>query len=327
MDSRVDDGDGGVRCNAGARADERSSEEIVVTARKRDETAQNVPITMDVFTTQEIQSAGIDSPRDFVAMVPNMTFVETQNVGNSFITIRGISQARNSEPSVAVLVDGVLETNPYEFNQELYDIQADRSSERPAGRLVWTRCDRRRDHHQHRGPVRSFRGYAPGVGVGNGLSEKAQVALERPARFRRDAALPRFVEFLQYRRLSEERLSRPQCRPVSRLLGPAATGVEARGRVQRGPAFHVRLDRYHRLLLRHSAQRRGEPVQRFHDAREMPTTRRRRSRTTIWARTIATSWIPRSSSTTTRDMERSPRSRTSITPERSTPEMPTISGP
>ncbi len=92
-------------------------EEIVVTARKRNENFQDVPITVDVFTAQEIQAAGIEAPRDFIAMVPNMTLVETQNVGNSFVTIRGISQARNSEPSVAVLVDGVLETNPYEFNQ------------------------------------------------------------------------------------------------------------------------------------------------------------------------------------------------------------------
>jgi iron complex outermembrane recepter protein len=38
-------------------------EEIVVTARKREEASQNVPITMSVFTAQEIQSAGIDSPR------------------------------------------------------------------------------------------------------------------------------------------------------------------------------------------------------------------------------------------------------------------------
>ena len=97
-------------------------EEIVVTARKRDEALQSVPVTVDAFTEQTIQSAGIESPRDFVAMVPNMTLVEVQNVGNSFITIRGISQARNSEPSVAVLVDGVLETNPYEFDQELADI-------------------------------------------------------------------------------------------------------------------------------------------------------------------------------------------------------------
>ena len=98
-------------------------EEVVVTARMRDETFQAVPITMNVFTAQTIQAAGIEAPRDFIALVPNMTLVETQNVGNSFVTIRGISQARNSEPSVAVLVDGVLQTNPYQFNEELYDIK------------------------------------------------------------------------------------------------------------------------------------------------------------------------------------------------------------
>ncbi len=51
---------------------------------------QSVPVTVAVFTAQEIQSAGNRDPRDFVAMVPNTTLVETQNVGNSFITIRGI---------------------------------------------------------------------------------------------------------------------------------------------------------------------------------------------------------------------------------------------
>src|SRR6516162_4954134 len=98
-------------------------QEIVVTARKRDESFQNVPITLSVFTAQDIKSAGIEAPRDFIAKVPNMTLVEVQNVGNSFVTIRGISQARNSEPSVAVLVDGVLEPNPYMFSTQLNDIR------------------------------------------------------------------------------------------------------------------------------------------------------------------------------------------------------------
>ncbi len=77
-------------------------EEIVVTARKRDESFRDVPITVNVFTSQTIKEAGIEAPRDFIAMVPNMTLVEVQNVGNCFVTVRGISQARNSEPSVAV---------------------------------------------------------------------------------------------------------------------------------------------------------------------------------------------------------------------------------
>ena len=154
-------------------------EEIVVTARKREESFQSVPITVNVFTAQEIQSAGIESPRDFVAMVPNMTLVETQNVGNSFITIRGISQARNSEPSVAVLVDGVLETNPYEFNQELFDIRQIEVLKGPQGALygrdaiggaiIITTAD----------PSDHFEGTSR-VGVGNGPSEKAQFALSGP---------------------------------------------------------------------------------------------------------------------------------------------------
>src|SRR3984957_15584485 len=153
--------------------------EIVVTARKRDETLQSVPVTIDAFTEQTIKAAGIESPRDFVAMVPNMTLVEVQNVGNSFITVRGISQARNSEPSVAVLVDGVLEPNPYEFDQELFDIKQIEVLKGPrgapygrdaiGGAIIIQTADLS-DH---------FKGESK-VGVGNGISEKAQLAVSGP---------------------------------------------------------------------------------------------------------------------------------------------------
>ncbi len=155
-------------------------EEIIVTARKRDESLQNVPITVNVFTEQTIQAAGIESPRDFIAMVPNMTLVETQNVGNSFISIRGISQARNSEPLVAVLVDGVLETNPYEFNQELFDIKQIEVLKGPQGDSLRPRCHRRGDHHHHRGTERQIRRQRAGGGGQRAPAERAQVALSGP---------------------------------------------------------------------------------------------------------------------------------------------------
>ncbi len=110
-------------------------EEVVVTARKRDESNRDVPITVNVFTADQIKSAGIEKPADFIALVPNMSLVETQNAGNAFVVVRGISQARNSEPSVAVLVDGVLETNPAEFSQELFDIQQIEVLKGPQGAL------------------------------------------------------------------------------------------------------------------------------------------------------------------------------------------------
>jgi iron complex outermembrane receptor protein len=153
--------------------------EIVVTARKREESLQSVPVTVDAFTEQTIKSAGIEAPRDFVAMVPNMTLVEVQNAGNSFITVRGISQARNSEPSVAVLVDGVLEPNPYEFDQELFDITQIEVLKGPQGALYGRNAIGGAIIIHTADPADHFEGDGK-VGVGNGVSEKAQVAVSGP---------------------------------------------------------------------------------------------------------------------------------------------------
>jgi iron complex outermembrane recepter protein len=110
-------------------------EEIVVTARKRDEALLDVPVAVNAFSEAEIESAGILRPQDFIALTPNMTMVQTQNQGTSFIVVRGISQARNSEPSVAVLIDGVLMANPSQFNQELFDIESIQVLKGPQGAL------------------------------------------------------------------------------------------------------------------------------------------------------------------------------------------------
>ncbi|MEX1994476.1 MAG: TonB-dependent receptor [Steroidobacteraceae bacterium] len=118
-----------------AMAQSTEMEEVIVTARKRDESFLEVPVTINVFTEATIRNAGIRRPSDFIQLVPNMTLVETQNAGNAFVVIRGISQARNSEPSVAVQVDGVLQTNPAEFNQELFDIQQIEVLKGPQGAL------------------------------------------------------------------------------------------------------------------------------------------------------------------------------------------------
>ena len=154
-------------------------EEVVVTARKRDETYLNVPVTMDVFTQQAIESAGIEKPADFIALVPNMTLVQTQNVGNSFVVLRGISQARNSEPSVAVLVDGVEQTNPAQFNQALYDIQQIEVLKGPQGALYGRNAIGGAIIIRTVAPSDEFQANAK-VGYGNENSYKAQLGLSGP---------------------------------------------------------------------------------------------------------------------------------------------------
>ena len=109
--------------DAAAEAPAASDDQgIVVTALRRSETLQDTPVAVTAFDAQAIENAGIDRPADFIALTPNVNLVETQNAGNAFVVIRGISQNRNSEPSVAVIVDGVQQVNPAQFNQDLFDI-------------------------------------------------------------------------------------------------------------------------------------------------------------------------------------------------------------
>jgi iron complex outermembrane recepter protein len=162
-----------------ALAQSEQLEEVVVTARKRDESFRDVPVTVDVLTDQTIQRAGIDNTRDFIAMIPNVTLVETQNAGNSFITVRGISQARNSEPSVAVVVDGVVETNPYEFDQELNDVRQIEVLKGPQGALYGRNAIGGAIIIHTKDPSDQFEGSVR-VGAGNGTSERAQAMVSGP---------------------------------------------------------------------------------------------------------------------------------------------------
>jgi iron complex outermembrane recepter protein len=154
-------------------------QEVIVTARKRPELFRNLPMTASVFTPQTIKSANITSARDFIAMVPNMTLVQTQNVGNAFVTIRGISQARNSEPSVAVIVDGVEEADPEEFATELYDIQQIEVLKGPQGALYGRDAIGGAIIITTTPPSDHFEGNVT-VGAGNGAAERARGTVSGP---------------------------------------------------------------------------------------------------------------------------------------------------
>jgi iron complex outermembrane receptor protein len=179
---------------SGAAANEANTEQIVVTARKRNESNQDVPISVNVFNEQAIESAGIEKPADFISLVPNMTLVQTQNAGNAFVVVRGISQARNSEPSVAVLVDGVLETNPAEFNQELFDIQQIEVLKGPQGALYGRNAIGGAIIIHTKDPPDHFEGTAK-VGVGNGPSELANAAVAAPISASRDVTYRASLNF------------------------------------------------------------------------------------------------------------------------------------
>jgi iron complex outermembrane receptor protein len=112
-----------------------SIEEITVTARKRDESLQEVPIAITAFTEQTIRKAGIERPADFIGLMPNVTIVDTVNVGDTQVSIRGIVSTRDAESTFAYVVDGVLSTNPNSFNEELVDVTQIEVLKGPQGAL------------------------------------------------------------------------------------------------------------------------------------------------------------------------------------------------
>ena len=67
-------------------------EEIIVTARLRAESYTETPAAIKAFTALEIESAGIQTPHDFIALTPNMTIVQTQNpAGTRSDSLTGVS--------------------------------------------------------------------------------------------------------------------------------------------------------------------------------------------------------------------------------------------
>jgi iron complex outermembrane receptor protein len=164
---------------APAAGDSQTLEEVVVTARQRSEQLRDVPAAVTAFTSAAIEAKGIDHPRDFIQSVPNVTLIETQNVGTSFVVIRGISQARNSEPSVAVVVDGVTMTDPTAFNQQLFDIEQIEVLKGPQGALYGRDAIGGAIIVNSKAPTDHWEGSAR-AGGGNGGSYEAQGEFSGP---------------------------------------------------------------------------------------------------------------------------------------------------
>lgn len=80
--------------------------EIVVTARRREENLQDIPVAVSSFSIDEIEKQGISSTADVVKLVPGVQFDQGFSAADTRISIRGINSERG-RTSAAVLVDGI----------------------------------------------------------------------------------------------------------------------------------------------------------------------------------------------------------------------------
>jgi iron complex outermembrane receptor protein len=117
-------------------AQERSGiDEIIVTARQRAELLQDVPASVTAFTAADIENAGITRAEDFISLTPGVTMINSTEAGDLQVNIRGINTSRDAETNFALIVDGILLTNPNAFNQEYANISQIEVVKGPQGAL------------------------------------------------------------------------------------------------------------------------------------------------------------------------------------------------
>ena len=98
-------------------------EEIIVTAQKRAESLQDVPMSMSAISGERIEEIGVQNLADMSEFIPNFTI--NYNATNSIISMRGIGVGANQafEQSVGTYVDGVHYGRSRQVRTGLFDVE------------------------------------------------------------------------------------------------------------------------------------------------------------------------------------------------------------
>jgi iron complex outermembrane receptor protein len=112
-------------------------EEIVVTAQKRPENIQDVPISISAFTGEFLDNSDINTLQELGPYTPNLTLSQSSQVANQRIIMRGVGSVGNNaiEPSVAVFIDGVYYPRPSSVVGTLSDLELIEVLRGPQGTL------------------------------------------------------------------------------------------------------------------------------------------------------------------------------------------------
>src|SRR5687768_7648729 len=98
-------------------------EEVIVTATRRDTVLRDAPITVDVFTAEDLERSRITRPDNFLNKVANVNLTTAVRPGESNVSVRGIQGNFGLAQPVAVVVDGVVAANQNALDQELVGVE------------------------------------------------------------------------------------------------------------------------------------------------------------------------------------------------------------
>jgi len=112
---------------ADAGVSANSLQEVIVTARKREENLQDVPVSIDVLTAKDLQNLGITQFEDFAQKVPSISFISV-GPGTQLFFMRGVSDGSNpnysnSSSTGVFLDDSSLSWFGVQPDLHLYDME------------------------------------------------------------------------------------------------------------------------------------------------------------------------------------------------------------
>ncbi|MFA5632142.1 MAG: TonB-dependent receptor [Porticoccaceae bacterium] len=142
-------------------------EEIVVTAQRRAESQQDVPIAITTQTADMLVQSGIESTQELGMVVPNLVITREGTAQTAFL--RGIGNpaaGAGQEPSVAFYVDGVYNPNPTSATMAFNNIERVEVLKGPQGTLFGRNTTGGVVHVITKDPSHEAQGSAE-VGVGN----------------------------------------------------------------------------------------------------------------------------------------------------------------
>lgn len=117
---------------------ENTLEEVVVTAQKRTENAQNVPLAISVVSGARLEQINALGIADLSAVIPSVTFNTGRELRDSSIRIRGVGTdviLPGIEASVSTVIDGVVLAQQGSFFNDLGDLDRVEVLRGPQGTL------------------------------------------------------------------------------------------------------------------------------------------------------------------------------------------------
>jgi outer membrane receptor protein involved in Fe transport len=144
-------------------------EEIVVTAQKREQSLQDVPIAVSAFSGEQLEEAVIKDLFDLKNGVPGLESIQEQNATSSSFRIRGIGTSGQNfglESAVGMYVDGVYRARQSAMIGEMIDIEAVEVLRGPQGTLFGKNTSAGAIHFRTRGAGHETDGFVS-VTAGN----------------------------------------------------------------------------------------------------------------------------------------------------------------